>query len=322
MKLIILESVDPYINLAIEEYLFNTSKEDIIMLWQNDNTVVIGKNQNAYAEINKTFTTANAVKVARRISGGGAVYHDLGNVNYTFISDKSEQGIDFKTFTAPIINAIRSLGIDANLTGRNDIEVDGKKISGNAQHVKGNRVLHHGTLLFSSNLSILSNALNVDEEKIKAKAIKSTRSRVINLIDLLDKKISVKEFIDHLKNHIINEYGATLTAVPENEEITKLYDRNCSEEWIYPKSDFLSSYTVHKKQKYQFGLVELYIEMKNDVILDIKILGDFFSVEDISILEKALKKQSIHKIQDLKILDNINNYINGMNKDDFLTLII
>ena len=191
MRLYILNDHNPYRNLATEEYLFETSDDDVMILWQNDPTVVIGKNQNAFAEINTDFTEKKGILIARRISGGGAVYHDLGNVNYTFISTKSKNEIDFKTFTLPIIEALAHLGISAELTGRNDIEVCGKKISGNAQHVKENKVLHHGTLLFNSDLGVLSSALNVDEEKIKTKAIKSARSRVINIIDLIEKKISV-----------------------------------------------------------------------------------------------------------------------------------
>ena len=180
MKFLTLKTTNPNINLATEEYLFTHCEDDIFMLWQNEPTVVIGKNQNAFAELNMDYIKNNNIHVVRRITGGGAVYHDLGNVNYTFISGKKGSvGIDFEYFTKPIIHALPSLGISAELSGRNDILIDGKKISGNAQHTSGNRVLHHGTLLFDSDLSVLSDALKVDEEKIKAKAIieKSTKNK-------------------------------------------------------------------------------------------------------------------------------------------------
>ena len=203
MKLLILKSKDPYLNLAIEEYLFRNTTDDIFMLWQNEPTVVIGKNQNVYAEINREYTKEHNIKIARRITGGGAVYHDLGNVNYTFISSRNKEGIDFKYFTAPIIDALKAIGVNAELSGRNDITVNCKKISGNAQYSTDTRTLHHGTLLFDSDLSVLSSALNVDEEKIRSKAISSTRSRVINIKDLILENYKTDEFIDIIKNHII-----------------------------------------------------------------------------------------------------------------------
>lgn len=321
MKLYILKEHDPHRNLATEEYLFETAAEDVMILWQNSPTVVIGKNQNAYAEINTEYTEKNGILLARRISGGGAVYHDLGNVNYTFISSKEKSEIDFKTFTAPIIEALRSLGIDATLTGRNDIEVSGRKISGNAQHVKGNRVLHHGTLLYNSDLSVLSSALTVDEEKIKARAIKSTRARVINIIDLLDRKMSVKEFIDVLTSYIINAYGATPETAPISESIDAFTERNRSREWLYPEKDYLSKYTLHKKKKYSFGIVEIFFEMKNGIIERARIIGDYFGVKDIGILENALIGKRVNELAAVLRTIEISDFINGMTAEDFISQI-
>ena len=318
MKLIILDTHDPYLNLATEEYLLESSSDDIMMLWQNEPTVVIGKNQNAYAEINTEYTTEKGIHIARRISGGGAVYHDLGNVNYTFISTKNENEINFKTFTIPIIDSLSNLGIQVILSGRNDLEIDGKKISGNAQHVRNNRVLHHGTLLFDSDLGELSNALKVDPDKIKTKAIKSTRSRVTNLVDLLDNKMSVKEFINYIADFIITKYKAEYINAPQNESINKLAERNKSHEWLYPESNFISQYTIKRKVKYDFGIVDIYLNMKNDTIIDIKIFGDFFGKRDISTLENTIKNHTRSSILNLEEIINISDFIYGMKSEQFL----
>ena len=193
--------------------MFSSTNDDVFMLWQNEPTVVIGKNQNAFAEINMDYIKKNNIHIARRITGGGAVYHDLGNVNYTFISNQGETaGIDFAYFTAPIIEALGTLGINAVLSGRNDLMIGDKKFSGNAQHTKANRVLHHGTLLFDSELDILSYALNVDEEKIKAKAIKSARSRVTNLRHSLTVDITVEQFIQTIAHFVIDKYNPKIIA--------------------------------------------------------------------------------------------------------------
>ena len=222
MKIYINESTDPYYNLAAEEYLLCHTSGDIFFLWRNSPTVVIGKNQNAFAEIDTRFTKEHGIAVVRRLSGGGAVFHDLGNVNFTFISPAGgelaegirEGGLDFGHFTRPIIDALNSLGIKATLTGRNDIaiEVDGenhncesRKISGNAQCVynvtnsdgrnnnTGNdnsqngltKTLHHGTLLFSADFSNMQGALRVSPDKLGSKGIKSVRSRVANIASVL-----------------------------------------------------------------------------------------------------------------------------------------
>ncbi len=321
MKLIILETTDPHYNLAVEEYLLEQSDDDVIMLWQNAPTVVIGRNQNAFAEINGDYTEKQGILIARRISGGGAVYHDLGNVNYTFISNKSGEGIDFKTFTSPIIDALASMGINASLSGRNDIEVNGKKISGNAQHVKENRVLHHGTLLFNSDLTVLTSALNVDPEKISTKAIKSTRSRVINISELLNSKMTVKEFINTVAEFVTKKYHARKIDIPKSDLIDKLTQRNKSREWLYPEIDYISKYTIRKKAKYNFGIVEIFLEMKNETVKEVKIIGDFFGVKDITQLEQELIGKATNEIRSTLEKINISDYIYGMTSDDFISQI-
>ena len=322
MKLIILDGKDPYRNLAIEEYLFLNSDDDVFMLWQNDRTVVIGKNQNAYAEVNTEFVLNNGIKIARRITGGGAVYHDLGNVNYTFISvDGSRKSMDFKSFTEPIIEALSSLGVVCELSGRNDLTVNGRKISGNAQYSQGGRVLHHGTLLFKSDVDVIVSALNVDEEKIATKAIKSVRSRVANISDYTSNATNTDEFIALIAQHVCKTLGATIAQAPSAKEIDALEDRNKSSEWIYPEKDFLSKYTAKSKKRFCYGTVELHLNMRNGKIINAKISGDFFGCRDISELETWLSNKYVSELS--KQLDDVclNEYIYGMNKTDFLSLL-
>lgn len=322
MKLIILESKNPYLNLAIEEYLFKNATEDIFMIWQNEPTIVIGKNQNAFAEINLTYVKENNIHVARRITGGGAVYHDLGNVNYTYISKHNiENKIDFQKFTQPIVDFLKSYNIPAKLSGRNDILVNDKKISGNAQHNFNNTVLHHGTILFDTDLSVLSDALNVDEEKIKSKAIRSTRSRVENLKSYFDTRISTNEFIRLLSKFIAKNYSANLISLPYNQEIESLFLRNSSDEWIFPNKSFVSDYEILKKQKYDFGLINICLNMINTKISVIKINGDFFGTSDISELEELLTGINLNEIGKKLESVYIHNYIYGMTNKEFIELI-
>ena len=297
--------------------MFSETEDDVFMLWQNEPTIVIGKNQNGYAEINMPYVRENNIHIARRITGGGAVYHDLGNVNYTFITSRNETGIDFEYFTAPIIEALENLGISAILSGRNDLLVDDKKFSGNAQHTRGRRVLHHGTLLFDTDLDVLSLALNVDEEKIKAKAIKSTRSRVINLKSALNCDMTSDDFIDMISDFVIKKYNPEIIEAPENEKIYALAKRNASWEWNFPEKDFVARYEVIKKKKYSFGLVEIHLAMSNEIIKELKIFGDFFGLLDISELEKVLRNTTLSDIESALAKIDVNDYILGMTNNEF-----
>ncbi len=324
MKFCILQTTDPYYNLAVEEYLFNTAQSDVFLLWQNNNTVVIGKNQNAYAEIDFNTLKSTGVNLARRITGGGAVYHDLGNVNYSFISPNAKtSGIDFNYYVTPIINALKSLGLSVTLSGRNDLLTkDGKKISGNAQHRVLDRVLHHGTLLFSSDLEFLSKILTVDSEKLKTKALKSTRSRVENISNLIDKNITVDKFLDCLKSYILKTYNPEILEIKSTPEIDKLYQRNKSSEWLFPEKDFISKYQVVKKKRFDFGTVELNLELKNEVCLFVKIKGDFFGEKPVNELEELLKDTKLASIQTVLSDVVVSDYILGMQNSEFVDLII
>ena len=196
MLCIFLENTDPYFCLAVEEYLLKNYTEDIFMLWQSHNTIVVGKHQNAMGEINYRRVRENGIRVARRISGGGTVFHDKGNVNFTIIKNVSgPQEISFKRFTQPIVDALATLGITAVTSGRNDLLVDNRKVSGNAEHVFKNRVLHHGTLLYNSDLNNLGNAIRIVSGKYTSKAVQSNRSVVVNISEFLDNPPPIEDFI-------------------------------------------------------------------------------------------------------------------------------
>ena len=322
MKFLVLTTVDPYYNLAVEEHLFNTATESVFMLWQNDKTVVIGKNQNAYTEVDSSVAQKHGVKIARRITGGGAVYHDLGNVNYSFINPNAEtDGIDFEYFTRPMISALSSIGVNAKLSGRNDLEtLDGLKISGSAQHRVGNRVLHHGTLLFSSDISFLSSVLTPDIAKLSSKAVKSVKKRVCNVSELTSLK-SVGEFINAIKASIVKEFSPAEISPPNNDEIDALYNRNSSYKWIFGEKSMVSDYQITNAKRFDFGSVKVEAELSRNVIKSIKITGDFFGENDVSVLQELLSNVSLSNLETALENVNVSNYILGMTNLEFINLI-
>jgi len=318
MKFIRLESKDPYYNLAVEEYLFENIDEDIFMLWQNDKTVVIGKNQNAYAEVNLPFAKENNIHIARRITGGGAVYHDLGNVNYTFITSTDKARVlDYEYFTQPIIKALSTFGIDCKLSGRNDLECQGRKFSGNAQYTKNGRILHHGTLLFDSDIDTMSKVLRANKEKLEFKSVKSHSARVTNLRALFGREIDVSTFIDIVEDFVCNYYNAAKAVVATNDEISKLCSRNMKSEWIFSDKRYLTDYKSFKHKKYPFGIVELDIKWNKDVIENIVISGDFFGTLPIEELERMMVGIKVDEIRNI----NVSQYIDKMTSEELIDLI-
>lgn len=321
MKLLRLNSTDPYLNLAIEEFYFKNSEDEIFIIWQNEPTVVIGKNQNAYAEINIPYLKERGIKVARRITGGGAVYHDLGNVNYSYIGKAVAEGIDFSHFTEPIIGALRSMGVPAELSGRNDILAYGKKISGNAQSRYLNRVLHHGTLLFNADLSVLSTVLKVDPDKIKTKALRSVASRVSNIIELTDSVKSTDDFINRLYFYISSLEGVEEVRLVSDERIDELYKRNSSEEWIFSDRKLVNDYSLVFKKRFDFGIVRLSLSMKGEVIDSCVIDGDFFGEKSVEELAKLLIGETFANLKNKLSNINFDDYISKMKAEDFYLLL-
>ncbi len=277
MKLYISHSHSPYYNLAVEEYLFRTENDEVFMLWQNDNTAVIGKNQNIYTELNLEKIRAHGIKIARRITGGGAVYHDLGNLNYSYIGSAVGEGErSFARFSEPIISALSSLGLTVELSGRNDLTLGGKKISGAAEHTEGGRTLHHGTLLFDSDLSVLSECLSVDREKLASKGISSVSSRVTNIKPHLTGVNTVSELSSAIAKEIIEKFGALLLPLPSCSEIDSLCEKYSSEEWLFPKRRLVSEYSATYKRRFPFGSVEASLCLSGEEIVSADISGDFF----------------------------------------------
>lgn len=291
MLCIIRHETDPYFNLAAEEYVLKNFTKDCFMLWRNEPCIIVGKHQNTLAEINLGYVKKNNIKVVRRLSGGGAVFHDLGNLNFTFIKTVEPGGdlVDFHKFTIPILDVLRKLHINAEFAGRNDLVIDGKKFSGNAEHVYKSRVLHHGTLLFSAVMSDLINALNVDPSKFTDKAVKSVKSRVTNISEHLTQKLDVLEFRDLIMKDITEstpdavEYSFTDA---DKEAIAKLRDEKYSkDEWNYGYSPV---YTFTKKIKTTGGHVEAALVVENGIIKQARFYGDFFHIHDPSDIENAL----------------------------------
>lgn len=322
MKLFVLKTTNPHYNLAVEEYLFRNERDDVCMLWQNEPTVVIGKNQNAFVEVDTDALQKDGVHLARRITGGGAVYHDLGNVNFSFVSENSAgTGLDFARFTAPILKALASLGVHAELSGRNDLLLDGQKFSGNAQYSANGRTLHHGTLLFDTELAALGRYLRPDEEKLKSKGIRSVRSRVTNLKPHLQISAQTGEFIDLLARFLRAEYAPEEPTLLQNAEIDALFARNASREWLFPERELVAGYTLHQKKRFPFGSVELTLSMHNDTVQDAVIQGDFFGSASAEELARALCGKTLSQIRENAADFDVARYIFGMQVHDFLNLL-
>ena len=291
MKYLILTTTDPAFNLAAEQYVFDTLARDesFLMLWQNDNAIIIGKHQNTLAEINEAFVESHGIKVVRRLSGGGAVYHDLGNLNYTLIAPDEGAQLDLGQFCRPVIHALQKLGVDAQLNGRNDMTIEGKKFSGNAQYRKDGRVMHHGTILFDSEMSVLAGALQVDEEKIKAKGVKSVRSRVTNVRPCLPRDMTLPQFRAALLACILEEmpgeeYVLTSADLAAIEAIRT--QRYGTWEWNYGRSPACD---VKLRRRFEgVGTVEAFLTMNHGCIDKIAFRGDYFSAVEPAALEGLL----------------------------------
>jgi lipoate-protein ligase A len=318
-------NTNPYYNLATEEYVLHQFTEDTFMLWRDEPSIIVGKHQNTLAEINLDFVKEKNIPVVRRLSGGGAVFHDLGNLNFTFTQKgNKDELIDFKKYTKPIIDVLRNLGVNARFEGRNDLTIDGKKFSGNAEHVYKNRVLHHGTLLFSSQMTDLSDALKIGEAKYKDKAVKSVRSRVTNISDHLPeeyKNLSVLDFKNQVMDHIINFYPDTeLYELSEEDDkaIRNLMDEKY-ETWAW-NFGYSPKYNFQKIIKTDGGTIELNLDVHDGVIKKVKFFGDYFNEKPTAEMEALLLGVN----HDYKAIDkalngvDIQAYFNKTRKEELL----
>lgn len=293
MKYIVNTSNDPAYNVALEAYAFQklTDIDEIFILWINEPAIIIGRHQNTIQEINKEFIDKNGIHVVRRLSGGGAVYHDLNNLNYTIISNNTQEGaFDFQTFSKPVIDTLAKLGVKAEFTGRNDLEINGQKFAGNAQAYYKGRMMHHGCLLFDVDMSVLGQALKVSKDKIESKGIKSVRARVTNIVDHLSDKITVQEFSDAILAQMKEEYPEMDEYVLSDAELSEIQAMRDNQfatwDWTYGKAP---EYTIERGVRYPAGKITTYANVENSTIKSVKIFGDFFGVKPVDDIEKMLE---------------------------------
>lgn len=325
MLYIIDRSTDPWWNLAAEEYLFKEFSEPVFRLWQNDNAIIIGLHQNAYAEINLDYVKQNNIKVVRRLTGGGAVFHDLGNVNFTFI-DNRIKGEDsagmFARFTKPVLEALNKLGVNASLEGRNDLVIEGRKFSGNALAVYRERVLQHGTLLFSSSIRDLSGALAGRAEKFAGKSVKSNAARVTNISEHLKSPMAIGDFISYLEKEITGgrEYRIYTYSRKDIDAISQLRESRYSlDSWNYGSAP---AYSFSKVRYFPAGLIELWLEVKRGKISDIRIFGSYFFLKETSEIEELLKgaEHTPAGIEERLKKVNLSDYFVNIAGEEFLSL--
>lgn len=306
---------DPYFNLASEEYLLKHRKEYFIYLWINAPAVIVGINQNTVQEVNLDYTTSHGIKVVRRQTGGGAVYHDLNNLCYTVIAPFRENVDNYRRFTAPVIEYLNTLGVKAEFSGRNDIVIDGKKISGNAQTVSGGRIMHHGTLLFDTDMTALTFALKPNKLKTESKGIKSVRARVTNIKQYLP-DMTVEEFKNGLKEYFkktCEEYVLNKNDIAEIDKLVR--DKYSLYEWNIgrsPKGKNLFEY------KFPFGILSFSFDTVEGKIENADISGDFFSVGDIKEFASTLDGVKFTKNDVAAAFQPISGYIKGANADEII----
>jgi lipoate-protein ligase A len=321
------KNYDPRINLAIEEYALKhlDINETYLLFYINEPSIIIGKNQNTIEEINTKYVEDQQIHVVRRLSGGGAVYHDKGNLNFSFITkDDGNSFHNFKKFTEPVVEALKKLGVNAELSGRNDLMAEGRKISGNAQFSTKGRMFSHGTLLFDSEIENVVSALRVKKDKIESKGIKSIRNRVANISEFLEQKVTVEEFREMLLRYIfdgeenITEYKLTEKDWETIHQISK--ERYQSWDWNYGKSP---KFNLQHSHRFPVGQIDVRLEVNKGKIDACTIYGDFFGVGDVQEVQEKLTGVRYEKASIEQALEDIDipHYFGNITKEEFVELI-
>lgn len=283
------DSIDPIHNLALEEYLLNNvqSEQCILYLWQNKHTVVIGRNQNAASECDYEALEADGGHLVRRLSGGGAVYHDLGNLNFTFLMPSADFDVDKQTEV--ILRAVQSIGIAAVRTGRNDLTVDDKKFSGHAYYHSGTKSYHHGTLMVNVDTAPLARYLQVSPLKLQAKGVKSVRSRVVNLAEY-NNNISISSLKEALINAFSQVYNLPVCQLKEADLKQQELQQGClkfaSSSWRYGKQSKLEH---SQEERFSWGLVRLDYQLKENKIADLQLWSDGLEADYLQQIPYMLK---------------------------------
>ena len=315
---------DPYWNLAAEEYLLKRWDAPVFRLWRNAPAVIVGRNQNAHAEINRSYVEEHGIAVVRRLSGGGAVFHDLGNVNFTFIdragSERDSHAM-FRRFTAPILEALKQLGVEARLEGRNDLTIDEAKFSGNAMCIDGGRVLMHGTLLFSASFADLSQSLLPRPEKYAGRSVQSVRSRVTNIASHLSRPMEVTEFMAFLADTVGRAGTPWQYSAEDLAAIDALADTKYrTEAWNFGHSP---AFSFNACRKFPGGLLEASLDVRSGVIREIDIRGDYFFREPTEAFCRALRGCPYTKEAVTALLGTmtVDDYFCGVSGEELLSLL-
>lgn len=319
-------NTDPYRNHALEEWLMENYEEDCFMLWRNQKAILLGRNQNVYSELNLPYVRERGIKVVRRITGGGAVFTDEGNIMFTFVSQGGRKNFtDFRRFAEPVLSALRDLGVPAEFTGRNDMVIKGKKFSGNAQCVYGGKLLHHGTLMYSADTGEMEKALKVSGLKLRDKGVASVKSRVTNISEHLPLPMDIEEFRAYLLGGVMKNTGGARPLRLSEEDWdavkAKTAGKHATPEWIYGHNP---AFNARRETKFPGGIIQIHLDVARGRLENIRIFGDFFGDKDVENIETALAGTlyETEAVRDALADFSIGEYFGDVTLDELVSAII